>query len=109
MYGRYTQSLGEYAREQGLQLKEMEKSRKKEEKNRTKELRTYRGKWTSRILRLVAFVWRNTFAKIGEDWVSLPQSYANSNYALLLTTYTSSYLYILLGWKLSHVVFRNVS
>jgi len=70
MYGRYTQSLGEYAREQGLQLREMEKTRK-EEKMLTKELRTYRGKWTSRFLRILAFVWRNTFAKIGEDWVFL--------------------------------------
>ena len=84
MYGRYTQSLGEYAREQGLQMKEMEKSRKKEEKNRTKELRTYRGKWTSRILRLVAFVWRNTFAKIGEDWVSSLIDHESLKYSLVL-------------------------
>ena len=69
MYGRYTRSLGEYAREQALQLKELEKKRKKDEKLRTKELRPYRGKWASRFVRLVAFLWRNTFAKIGEDWV----------------------------------------
>ncbi|KAI9564003.1 hypothetical protein GHT06_007741 [Daphnia sinensis] len=71
MYGRYSRSLGEYARQQAAELREAEKTRKKEEKQRSKELRTYRGKWTSRFLRLVSFIWRNTFAKIGEDWVFL--------------------------------------
>ena len=71
MYGRYTRSLGDYAKEQAAELRELEKQRKKEEKQRSKELRTYRGKWTSRFLRLVSFIWRHTFAKIGEDWVFL--------------------------------------
>lgn len=71
MYGRYSRSLGEYARQQAAELREAEKTRKKEEKQRSKELRTYRGKWTSRFLRLISFIWRNTFAKIGEDWVFL--------------------------------------
>lgn len=71
MYGRYSRSLGEYARQQAAELRELEKKRKKEEKQRSKELRTYRGKWTSRLLRVVSFIWRHTFAKIGEDWVFL--------------------------------------
>ena len=71
MYGRYTRSLGEYAKEQAAELCEFEKRRKKEEKERIKELRVYRGKWTSRFLRVVSFIWRHTFAKIGEDWVFL--------------------------------------
>lgn len=44
MYGRYTRSLGEYAREQAKELRQLEKKCKAEEKQRTKELRTYRGK-----------------------------------------------------------------
>lgn len=71
MYGRYTRSLGEYAKEQASELRELEKRRKQEEKQRIKELRVYRGKWTSRFLRVVYFFWRHTFAKIGEDWVFL--------------------------------------
>jgi chloride channel 2 len=71
MYGRYSRSLGEYARQQAAELREAEKNRKKEEKQRSKELRTYRGKWTSRFLRVISFIWRHTFAKIGEDWVFL--------------------------------------
>ena len=66
MYGRYSRSLGEYARQQAAELRELEKKRKKEEKLRSKELHVYRGKWTSRFLRAVSFVWRHTFAKIGE-------------------------------------------
>ena len=71
MYGRYSRSLGDYAREQAAEMRQLEKKRKKEEKMRSKELRTYRGKWTSRFLRLTSFIWRHTFAKIGEDWVFL--------------------------------------
>ena len=66
MYGRYTRNLGEYAREQATKLRELERKHKKDEKMRIKELRSYRGKWTSRFFRLVSFLWRNTFAKIGE-------------------------------------------
>ena len=71
MYGRYSRSLGEYAREQAAELRELEKKRRKEEKLRSKELHAYKGKWTSRFLRAVSFLWRHTFAKIGEDWVFL--------------------------------------
>ncbi|KZS06049.1 Chloride channel protein 2 [Daphnia magna] len=71
MYGRYTRSLGEYAREQAAELRQMQKNHKREEKIRNKELRSYQGKWTSRFFRLISFLWRHTFAKIGEDWVFL--------------------------------------
>lgn len=71
MYGRYSRSLGEFAKEKAAEFRELEKKRKKEEKIRNKELRTYRGKWTSRFLRVVSFLWKHSFAKIGEDWVFL--------------------------------------
>ncbi len=71
MYGRYSRSLGEFAKGKAEEIRQIEKRRKKEEKMRNKELKTYRGKWTSRFLRVVSFMWRNTFAKIGEDWVFL--------------------------------------
>jgi chloride channel 2 len=71
MYGRYTRSLGEYAREQAAELRELQKNNKREDKIRNKELRSYRGKWTSRFFRVVSYTWRHTFAKIGEDWIFL--------------------------------------
>ncbi|CAG0923819.1 unnamed protein product [Notodromas monacha] len=71
MYGRYTRDLGEYIKAEARRLKRLEKQRKREEKQRTKELRKYRGKWATRLLAVVSFVWRNTFARLGEDWVFL--------------------------------------
>jgi chloride channel 2 len=71
MNGRYTQSLGEYAKEQAAKIREQEQKRKREEKQRIKELRTPRGKWATRFLSVASFIWRHTFAKIGEDWVFL--------------------------------------
>ena len=71
MYGQYTKSLAEYAREQAAEIRRLEKKREQEDKERSKELHTYRGKWTSRFLWLASSVWKHTFAKIGEDWVFL--------------------------------------
>ena len=73
MYGLYSKSLADYAREQASELRHIEKQRKKEDKMRSHELmhRTYRGKWTTRLFNVTSFVWRNTFARIGEDWVFL--------------------------------------
>jgi chloride channel 2 len=71
MQGRYTRSLGEYAKEHARKLSKQEKQRKKEEKQRIKELRISRGKWMSRFLSVASFIWRHTFAKIGEDWIFL--------------------------------------
>jgi chloride channel 2 len=71
MYGRYTRNLGDFARVSAQAARELERSRKKEETLRRKELRPYHGKWASRFLRGAAFIWRHSFAKIGEDWVFL--------------------------------------
>ncbi|KAJ8917376.1 hypothetical protein NQ315_002400 [Exocentrus adspersus] len=65
MYGRYSRQLGEFAKLEGL--KAQEKRRLKEEKARKKELRGYQGK----IAKSISFLWRNTFARLGEDWVFL--------------------------------------
>lgn len=68
MYGRYTKELGDFAKEEALKL---EKKRKKEERLRNEELHKYRGKCASKIASAVGFVWKHTFAKLGEDWVFL--------------------------------------
>lgn len=65
MYGRYSRQLGEFAKLEGL--KQAEKRRLKEEKARKKELRGYQGK----LAKTASFVWRHTFARLGEDWVFL--------------------------------------
>nr|XP_023018406.1 chloride channel protein 2 [Leptinotarsa decemlineata] len=65
MYGRYSRQLGEFAKFEGL--KAQEKRRLKEEKARKKELRGYHGK----LVRSIAFLWKHTFARLGEDWVFL--------------------------------------
>uniref|UniRef100_V5GJ05 Chloride channel protein 2 n=1 Tax=Anoplophora glabripennis TaxID=217634 RepID=V5GJ05_ANOGL len=65
MYGRYSRQLGEFAKLEGL--KAQEKRRLKEEKARKKELSGYQGK----LAKSIAFLWRNTFARLGEDWVFL--------------------------------------
>lgn len=65
MYGRYSRQLGEFARLESL--KNAEKKRKKEDKQRRKELRGYQGK----IAKTVGFLWKHTFARLGEDWVFL--------------------------------------
>ncbi|CAG9832116.1 unnamed protein product [Diabrotica balteata] len=65
MYGRYSRQLGEYAKFEAL--KAQEKRRIKEEKARKRELRGYQGK----LVKFIAFLWRHTFARLGEDWVFL--------------------------------------
>lgn len=65
MYGRYSRQLGEFAKLEAL--KQAEKRRLKEEKARKKELRGYQGK----LAKSLSFLWRHTFAKLGEDWVFL--------------------------------------
>ncbi|KAL0275800.1 UNVERIFIED_CONTAM: hypothetical protein PYX00_003544 [Menopon gallinae] len=71
MYGRYTKDLGEYAREEAKRLKALEKKRKKEDLIRDKELQKYRGECVTKIQAALSFVWKNTFARLGEDWVFL--------------------------------------
>nr|XP_022908827.1 chloride channel protein 2 [Onthophagus taurus] len=65
MYGQYSRQLGEFAKLEGL--KQAEKRRLKEEKRRKKELKGYQGK----LAKTVAYLWKNTFARLGEDWVFL--------------------------------------
>ncbi|XP_030756628.1 chloride channel protein 2 isoform X2 [Sitophilus oryzae] len=65
MYGRYSQQLGEFAKLESL--KAAEKRRIKEEKARKRELRGYQGK----VAKTIYFLWKHTFARLGEDWVFL--------------------------------------
>ncbi|XP_031330673.1 chloride channel protein 2 isoform X3 [Photinus pyralis] len=82
MYGRYSRQLGEFAKLEAL--KQAEKRRLKEEKARKKELRGYQGNVSSmgrhrlvsrtlsgKLAKTLSFLWRHTFAKLGEDWVFL--------------------------------------
>ncbi|PSN46228.1 Chloride channel protein 2 [Blattella germanica] len=71
MYGRYTKDLGEYAKEEARRLRSLERKRKKEDRLRNKELQKYRGKCATKLIAAFSFVWRHTFAKLGEDWVFL--------------------------------------
>ncbi|KAK7572172.1 hypothetical protein V9T40_014644 [Parthenolecanium corni] len=67
MYGRYTKELGACAKDIKIGL-----NRKyKEDAFRGSELHKYRGKCASKILNGIGFIWRHSFAKLGEDWVFL--------------------------------------
>ncbi|XP_055373776.1 chloride channel protein 2 isoform X2 [Condylostylus longicornis] len=68
MYGRYTKDLGEYAKDEARKLKLLEKRRKKEDKLRNKELL---GKRHGRLFKVLSWIWKHTFARLGEDWVFL--------------------------------------
>lgn len=71
MFGRYSRALAEFAREKAAELRKKDLAKKEEKEKKRELLHTYRGKWTTRITRVVSFVWQSTFAKIGEDWVFL--------------------------------------
>merc|ERR1719341_290415 len=71
MYGRYSKSLGDQIKEEAKRQKVVEKLRKKEHKKRKQELRGGHGDAYQRVARIVTFVWKHTFARIGEDWVFL--------------------------------------
>ncbi|XP_066997204.1 chloride channel protein 2 isoform X2 [Anabrus simplex] len=71
MYGRYTKDLGAFAKEEASKLRALERKRKKEDRLRNKELQKYRGKCATKLLNAFGFVWKHTFAKLGEDWVFL--------------------------------------
>lgn len=72
MYGRYTKDLGEYAKEEARKLKYPDKSRRKYDKRREEELRkSRRGPLCRKLLALLAFAWKHTGARLGEDWVFL--------------------------------------
>ncbi|XP_011149998.1 chloride channel protein 2 isoform X2 [Harpegnathos saltator] len=72
MYGRYTKDLGEYAKEEARRLKYHDKARRKYDKTRAEELRkSRRGPLCRKLLALLAFAWKHTGARLGEDWVFL--------------------------------------
>ncbi|XP_029175926.1 chloride channel protein 2 isoform X3 [Nylanderia fulva] len=72
MYGRYTKDLGEYAKEEARRLKYHEKARRKYDKTRAEDLRkSRRGPLCRKLLALLAFAWKHTGARLGEDWVFL--------------------------------------
>ncbi|GAB1862599.1 Chloride channel protein 2 [Camponotus japonicus] len=72
MYGRYTKDLGEYAKEEARKLKYHEKARRKYDKTRAEDLRkSRRGPLCRKLLALLAFAWKHTGARLGEDWVFL--------------------------------------
>lgn len=84
MYGRYSRQLGEFAKLEAL--RQQEKRRIKEEKARKKELRGYQGIHhlllpenyacnlafvVGKLSKTFSYLWKHTFAKLGEDWVFL--------------------------------------
>ena len=73
MYGRYTKDLGEYAKEEARKLNYHDKARRKYDKNRAEDLRKSRsrGPLCRKLLALLAFAWKHTGARLGEDWVFL--------------------------------------
>ncbi|XP_018395642.1 PREDICTED: chloride channel protein 2 [Cyphomyrmex costatus] len=72
MYGRYTKDLGEYAKEEARKLKYQEKARRKYDKTRAEDLRkSRRGPLCRKLLALLAFAWKHTGARLGEDWIFL--------------------------------------
>ncbi|XP_011175196.1 chloride channel protein 2 isoform X3 [Solenopsis invicta] len=72
MYGRYTKDLGEYAKEEARKLKYHEKARRKYDKTRAEDLRkSRRGPLCRKLLALLAFTWKHTGARLGEDWIFL--------------------------------------
>ena len=73
MYGRYSRSLAAAAKEEAKRLKMIEQLRRKESKWQIRELtgkRTH-GRFYRSCSKLITWVWKHTFAKIGEDWVFL--------------------------------------
>ena len=74
MYGRYSRSLGEFAKEEAKKKqRETEIQRRKDSKRRMRELsgKKQRGRLYRVTIRTLTYIWQHTFAKIGEDWVFL--------------------------------------
>lgn len=67
MYGRYTKELGEFAKEEAKKLNKRRKDRLQADELRNK----YRGRCATKFATVVGFIWKHTFAKLGEDWVFL--------------------------------------
>lgn len=69
MYGRYTKELGSLAKDEAVKLGLNRKY--KDDLFRNKGLHGYRGKCTTKVARSAAYLYRHSFAKLGEDWVFL--------------------------------------
>lgn len=70
MYGRYTKDLGEYAKEEARKLK-YEKTRRKYDSREEDLRKSRRGPLCRKLVALLAFAWKHTGARLGEDWVFL--------------------------------------
>ncbi|BES91555.1 Chloride channel protein [Nesidiocoris tenuis] len=70
MYGRYTKELGAYAKEEA---RKHQRLKKQEVDLETDELMAikYQGRCRGRIFKAFGWLWRHTFARLGEDWVFL--------------------------------------
>nr|XP_032524768.1 chloride channel protein 2 [Danaus plexippus plexippus] len=72
MYGRYQRDLSEAAREEARRLRRLRKKRRKDDKLRQKELEASgKHRPRGRFFKVLGYIWRNTFARLGEDWVFL--------------------------------------
>ncbi|XP_064075181.1 chloride channel protein 2 isoform X2 [Vanessa tameamea] len=72
MYGRYQRDLSEAAREEARRLRRLRKRRRKDDKLRQKELEsTGKHRPRGKFFKVIGYVWRHTFARLGEDWVFL--------------------------------------
>ena len=74
MYGRYSKSLGEFAKEEAAKKrKQIEAQRRRQTKKRMREIsgEKPRGRLYKTTVPPMIWLWKHTFAKIGEDWVLL--------------------------------------
>ncbi|XP_060807663.1 chloride channel protein 2 isoform X2 [Amyelois transitella] len=72
MYGRYQRDLSEAAREEARRLRRLRKRRRKDDKLRQKELEaTGKHRPRGKFFKVLGYVWRHTFARLGEDWIFL--------------------------------------
>ncbi|KAJ8679361.1 hypothetical protein QAD02_015148 [Eretmocerus hayati] len=72
MYGRYTKDLGDYAKEEARKLRHDKYLRKRFDKIREEDFtKSRRGPVSRKFLALLAFAWKHTGARLGEDWVFL--------------------------------------
>uniref|UniRef100_A0A146LJA2 Chloride channel protein n=1 Tax=Lygus hesperus TaxID=30085 RepID=A0A146LJA2_LYGHE len=70
MYGRYTKELGAFAKEEA---RKQHKLKKEDVDLETDELMRikYQGRCRGRLFKAFGWLWRHTFARLGEDWVFL--------------------------------------
>ncbi|CAH4036690.1 chloride channel protein 2 isoform X1 [Pieris brassicae] len=72
MYGRYQRDLSEAAREEARRLRRLRKKRRKDDKMRQKELEaTGKLRPRGKVVNVISYLWRHSFAKLGEDWFFL--------------------------------------